>query len=256
MGGLLYKDFVTVCRIKKVNLLFMLAVSTLLFMMLRIVFPGNAGIMLENEAGEAVSLADTVFVMVFALFILTGMGIINSLSEKIIGVDEKNKIKVYLSVMPIQRETYIASKYLFIGIACYIILAIEYVWGTVCTGFCNPGAMFDLCQLMTSFLLVFILAVIFVASIELPMFLLLGREKAMYIKVAFLLAIAFIVIGYVLFGDLDRINTYVNISHIIEWAKMHRSGITVFQSMFPAIILGLYYLSYRLTCRLSYRMQM
>ena len=116
MGGLLYKDFVYACRIKKVNLIWILAVSTVLFISFRILFPGNAGgeaLMGAHGAGGKISLSDLVFVCIFATYILAGMSFINCFTVKIIEADEKNKIREYLSVMPFRKNTYVASKYIF-----------------------------------------------------------------------------------------------------------------------------------------------
>lgn len=64
MGGLLYKDFVSVNRINKAKLTWILAVLTVLYIGLRIAFPGTAdrnAFLVESEDGQIVNLVDTFF---------------------------------------------------------------------------------------------------------------------------------------------------------------------------------------------------
>ena len=253
MGGLLYKDFVSVCRIKKINLLWIVSAMTFLFGLLRMMFPGNTTVLMgPNETGELVSFADTAFLFLLAFFVINGMSFINGCTGQIIDDDEKNKIRDYLTVMPLRKETYIASKYIFIGIACYVFLSITYLWGIVFMAYCEPGDMFDFGQVLVSAIPTFAYAVLLCACIELPLFILLGKDKAAYIKVAILLSFSFVVIGYLLFGNLSWIGE-VDIVSITGWINKHQTEVIVFQSIFPVIVLGLYYLSYRITCGLAIR---
>ena len=256
MGGLLYKDFVNICRIKKVNLIWILAVITFLFVLLRMAFPGCAGGETRwgvSAAGEEMNVIDMVFVSFFALFLLAGLSFINSCTVKIIDGDDKNKIREYLSVMPLSRNAYVASKYLFIGIACYVFLSLASVWGIVCLAYCEPGGVYDLCQILMSFVITFLSFTLFLAAIELPLFILYGKEKAVYSKVAFLLMLSFVVIGYILFGNLNWISETLDVDHLIHWVNRHQAGITIFQSLSPVITIGIYYLSYKITCMLTAR---
>ena len=55
MGGLLYKDFVAVNRIGKVKVTWFFTILTLVFIVLRVAFPGTSNdvdFLVTNEAGD------------------------------------------------------------------------------------------------------------------------------------------------------------------------------------------------------------
>lgn len=246
MRGLLYKDFITTCRIKRINLLWILAMATFLFVTLRIVFPGTA----DNQFNMVNSIADIIFVMILAIFIIACMSFINSFTTKIIENDEKNKIMAYMKVMPFSNDTYIASNYIYLGLVCLASCTLEYIWAKICTAYCLKGMMLELSKTLDSFIIVFACFSIFIAAIELPMFLLWGKEKAMLIKVAILMFIAFVLTGFVLFGDLDRIGDGLDLMNILNWVSTHKEMIKLLKMAAFIVTLVLYYFSYKVTCKL------
>ena len=113
MGGLLYKDFISVNKIGKIKLTWLMAALTIIYIVLRMVFPGTADIpelMIKYGQGEMVNFLDIFFVSFLALWIITGLGIINGFIGKIVDGDDKNKIRGYISSMPLSKSTYVASK--------------------------------------------------------------------------------------------------------------------------------------------------
>ena len=60
----------------------------------------------------------------------------------------------------------------------------------------------------------------------------------------------FLVVGYVLFGDLDVLKN-VDIAAFVNWAETHLFTILVLNVTQPLMVLAFYYLSYRLTCRIN-----
>ena len=254
MGGLLYKDFVSVNKIGKIKLTWLMAALTIIYIVLRIVFPGTKeiqGFLALNEQGETVNILDTFFVIFFALWIIAGLGIINGFIGKIVDGDDKNEIRGYLSAMPFSKNTYVASKFIFIGIAGYVFLSVNCIWGVSCMAFCMEGYALGMAKMIMGFIMPLMSLIFLSAAIELPLFLLLGKEKAQTIKVGIWLVIAFIAIGYIMFGDFTWLIGHINIGAIMSWVDMHQTEVTLLQAFSPVIILVLYYVSYRATCHFA-----
>lgn len=253
MGGLLYKDFVSRNKIGKVKITWVIFGVTLLFIILRVVFPGTKeleGFMATNEQGEIINQVDVFFYMFYGLWLIFSLSMISV--SKIMGYDEKNKIKEYLSVMPIGKNTYVASKYVFVGIAAYVMMTVDYFWGISCAAFCRAGTNQNVVNMVNSFVVSFICIPLFLAAIEFPLYFSLGKEKAKRVMVVFWTVIAFIVVGFLMFGDLKLIENW-DIGVFMAFVEKHKTGILIFQNMWPVIILILYYLSYRFSCYLYHK---
>lgn len=254
MGGLLYKDFVSVNRIKKVKLTWILTALTALFIVLRMAFPGTSDIeyfLAENENGEIVNILDTFFFIAMGLFIVGTLGLINGWTAKITEADDKNKIREYICALPLEKNAYIASKYLFIAISTYVFISVSYIWNIACLAFCRKGMMTDMVQLVGGFIVVFACIALLLAAIELPLFILFGKEKAMLIKAAFLMLIAFAFLGFLLFSDLAWFGEHFDITVFVKWYETYKIETAVTILLSPVLILTLYYGSYRLTCHFA-----
>lgn len=253
MAGLLYKDFVITCRMKKTNLVWLIIIATILFGALRIFtsdLVSDPDFLLLDENGKgAGSLIDLTFLMFTTAFMTMCMSWINLFVTKITESDDKNKIKGYLQVMPIGKYDYIASKYIFIGIVCYVLLSFEMVWTMFCIEYGMEGILAELATMLQSLVLSLTCVSLFIAAIELPLFLYWGKEKATLVKVSIGMGIAFVVIGYVLFGDLSIFEN-MDLFHIMDWVKAHETEITVVNVISPILVIALYYLSYRISCKL------
>ncbi len=251
MGGLLYKDFVSVNKIGKLRLTWGITAASMIYILLRIVFPGSAAsadFMAVNEQGQEVNLLDMFFIIFFGLLVVTFVLLINGFTQKIVDGDEKNKIRGYLNAMPIGKNTYVASKYIFIGVSAYVFLSVAYIWGIACTAFCSGEYELELINKLTGFLLPIMGITILAAAIELPLFLLLGKEKAQLIKIGIWTVIALIAIGFVMFGNLTKMEKHFNIDAFVAYINHHPMQVMIFQSMVPVILLLIYYLSYCITC--------
>lgn len=254
MGGLLYKDFVSINQINKVKLTWLLTGLTILFIGLRIAFPGTADIeafLAENVDGEIVNVIDSFFFMTLGLFIVGTLLLMNGWTAKLVEMDEKNKIRDYISALPLEKNAYIASKYIFMAVSTYIFMSIYYIWSISCLAFCREGIMTDIVGIMGSMIPVFASFILLLAAIELPLFILLGKEKAMLIKVVFFMLIAFAIIGFVLFGDLVWFEEHIDIMAFAKWYKAHLIEGTLAVMMSPALVLAFYYGSYRVTCHFA-----
>lgn len=250
MGGLLYKDFVSVDRVYKLHLTWIVIIYMMVFIVLRIMFPGTKELqefIVVNDDGSVINLLDVFFVLTYGAFIFASITFVTI--GNIMSNDEKKNIKDYFESMPVSKNTYVASKYVFLGIVAYVFMSIDYILGTTCAAFCREGLIQDIAVMMNSFVLNVVLIMIFLAAIEIPLYLSNGKEIAMRIMVVFWTVIALVVIGFLMFGDLTVVSGWNAIS-FMEYVENHKSGVLIFQAAEPAIILGLYLVSYLISCRL------
>ena len=242
MGGLLYKDFT---EIKGKGILILLAVLSLAFAVFRVVFAGTNEIlelMVTDSMRRTVNLADIFLTSALGFFLIYLNYLINYTVKRICAADEKSKVRGYIFAGPLTKETYIASKYVFIGIMTYIFFSLYEIWSVLLEG--NLGE--DFYSLFNSIAVVFFSFSLLIAAIELLTFLLWGVGRATMIKIAFIMFIGILVIGYVLFGNLDVFEK-LDIEWIISWANAHAFELMLANILSPAITLILYYISYRIT---------
>lgn len=251
MGGLLYKDFISVSGKKLVR---MMMILTVLYSCLRIVFDGpgaNAAFVSENESGQTVNLLDSFFVIGLGIFMTGVLGLMNGWAAKLVESDRKNKLKGYICSLPIEKNTYVASKYIFIAVAAYILMSLAFVWCIVCGAFCAEGYFAEMVSVIGSFIPSFMCLGLFSAAVELPMFLLMGKQKAMLVKIAMLMLIAFVCIGFLFFGDLNWFHENFDIAVFMKWCEAHTLLVSLTQMLVPVVTLALYYFSYRAACHFA-----
>lgn len=254
MGGLLYKDFVSVNRINKAKLTWILAALTVLYIGLRIAFPGTAdrnAFLVESEDGQIVNLVDTFFLTALGLFLVGTSALMNGWAARLVESDDKNKIRAYISALPLDKNAYIASKYIFMAISAYVFMSVAYIWYIACLAFCREGTIADVTQMVGGTIPVFAGFTLLLAAIELPLFILFGKEKAMLIKVALIMSVAFAVIGFLLFGDLAWLARHFDMAAWAQWCEKHRMELLAVTMLSPVFVLALYYGSYRLTCHFA-----
>ncbi|MCQ2534931.1 MAG: ABC-2 transporter permease, partial [Clostridia bacterium] len=246
----LYKDFVSVNRIGRIKLTWFMAGLTLIFIILRILAPGSlAGdeLYAVTNTVESVNLIDITFAIFISILLIGCFCLINSFVGKMVDGDDKNSTRVYLASMPITKRTYIASKYVFVGVAAYVFMSICLIWSIAALAFAEEGYA----QLVISFLELFIAPsfsiALLIAAFELPLFIILGKVRATNIKVGILLCLAIVVVGYFLFGDLSLLEKYFNIDVFVRFVSNHMDFVVMLQSMMPIIALVLFYVSYRIT---------
>lgn len=247
MGGLLYKDFISLNRLGKLKATWVIAIVTIVYIILRIIFPGSTGEQVpvyNSVRGETVaSLNDIIFEVGYAYFIIISVFFV--LPERILGIDDKHKIKEYFATMPFKKNTYIASKYVFNAIAIYVIVSVDSIWGISCAAFCQEGLVLDSVSLINSSLISIVCIMLFLAALEIPLFVGLGKEKAKRVIVVFCTMVAIFVIGFLMFGDLPIIEN-LDVAVLIDFINDHKTEVILLQSIGPVVVLVLYYLSYRL----------
>ncbi len=256
MTGLLYKDFVS---IKGKYVILLLLGLTVLFLVIRFLFPGNVETevmgMVENEAGEFVNLtmgelADSLLVLIPLFLIACNLCLPSMWTIRICRNDEKNKTRQFIRVLPCESNAYIASKYIFIGIAIYVLFSLEHIWIIIFNSQAGLDSSIELMNAFSSCLPAFSGACLLLAAVELPFFITLGEKKGKVIKTAMLELLAFLVAAYMFFGNIKIFQNW-DITALLNWCKKYSLFITVISMITPAITLLLYYLSYQLTCRLN-----
>ena len=250
MGGLLYKDFVSVNNLKKIKLTWIIGLYMVVFTVFRIIFPGTnitPDLAIESKLGQE-NLIDLLMLTLYACFVILCFYHINSLTGRLLKSDNKNKIKGYIATMPFEKTTYVASKYVFIGIFCYAYISLSAILGLVCVAFCKEGYIINITNMLLSMIVILFSIVIFIAAIEIPFYMLFPEEIAKLIIVSFLTIIVFVALGYFMFGDLSAFGETFNLEKIMAWTSTHQNEIAVAQALAPAIVLLIYYLSYRITC--------
>ena len=248
MAGLLYKDFVSVGG-EKIVMLF--SCLTILYIALRLIFPGttDAGMfLLSNEDGEMIHMMDAFFMVACGLFLVAECSILNGWIGKIVEGDDKNKIRGYLRALPLGKNDYIASKYVFIGISVYVFLSLSICWNLTANAFCRDGIIADAFTMLYSLLPVIACVILLSAAVEFPLFLTVGKSKALLIKTSIWLTLAYVVVGFLFFADLGWVFAHLNIARIMDWFRNNQFFVALMNILFPVISLLLYYLSYRITC--------
>ena len=250
MGGLLYKDFLSV-KGKKISVIIL--ALTLFFLALRLALPGtDVGNMVFNSTNQpSGEMTFDFFLWVFPfLFAFCSLGLPSIWTKALIANDNKNKIKSFIKALPFGKKTYIASKYIFIAAAVYVLMSVSLLWCEIYN--CNAGenTMTDLVESLMSFLIVFACASIIIAAIELPFFITLGSKKAQMIKTAIMEILFLLLIAGLFFGDLEKIEN-IDLLRFMEWYKKHSFTVNLWAVVSPVVSSVLYYLSYKLTCALN-----
>ena len=239
MAGLLYKDFTA---IKGRRFLAFTIAVTLVFIILRVSFPGSAYLedfMAMDENGNEVNIIDSFFLMFIVFNIILSADWINKLVSRIVVNDEKNKIRNYLFSMPVGRKTYIISKYVCVLAATAFMFLIFLLWFVLFKAYMGDAVNGDFVKLAERFLPSFMAIGLLLASFELPMYLFWGRGKTMIIKISFLMLCGFFVVGFVLFGDLSFFER-IDIEKVLIWVAVHSRGIKLFTRLFPAGVLVIF----------------
>lgn len=281
MAGLLYKDFV---GIRGRRIIFILMGCTFVFCVLRFLFPGNveAGIsgvakvgmdtamsldsaesmaaitsfgMVENEAGELVEitvgeLRDSLLVMLPMLFIVVSLSLLPTWIAAICRHDEINRTKQYTAALPLAENAYIASKYLFIGIAVYLLFSLNSIWIIIFQSVAGETNSAECLRTVSQFLMSFYGFMLVLASIELPFFITLGVKKGMLVKTALIEGAAFLGVAYLFFGNLEILKNF-NIYMVVNWCERHLIAVVLISILSPIAEITIFWLSYRITCRIN-----
>lgn len=238
MAGLLYKDFV---GIKGKIIVMILGLATIFFLVVRIIFPGGTDVVSDGEAN------DIILMLCVLMLIFVGFFMISSWTVAICRNDEKCKARQFVNALPLAKNSYIASKYIFIAIAVYVIFSLEQIWTIIFSGMAGENGIASLATTAGMFLTSISSASMLLAAIELPFYFTFGVKKGSAIKVAILCILFFVVAYYMMFGDLSIIENW-DIYVLVEWTENHMTFMSFLSVISPIVVLAIYWISYRLTC--------
>lgn len=257
MAGLLYKDFI---GIKGKRVLWILLGLTAVFAILRFLFPGDLDMpmawgQIESADGELRELVagefyDSFLAMVPLLFIVIGLMLPSMWTQIICRHDEKHKTRQFTGTLPLEKNAYIASKYIFIGITVYILFSLELVWIIIFRSRAGSGESSELITMVSQLLMGFCGASLMIAAIELPFFITLGVKKGNLIKAGVLEGLAFFIILYLYFGNLKVFENF-DIFVFINWCNEHVVLVSVVSAVSPVVEIFLFWVSYRITCKIN-----
>ena len=109
MGGLLYKDFVSV---RGKRFVCFLCIFALIFILIRVMFPGDRFLddfMAIAEDGSRINLIDIILDMFAWIFIFMNMLFINRWTMEICGSDENNKLRSFFAAMPYEKKMIVVT---------------------------------------------------------------------------------------------------------------------------------------------------
>ena len=246
----MYKDFVAI-KGKRICIILLSFIA--LLCILRVIFPGSMaeglGMITENDQGIKVNTLDLLFVMPYICIIFSIVCFIDIWCSRLSEADEScSRIRNYVSSLPVTANSYVASKYVFITIATYVLISLLSITGIVLAAFAEEGFVLDIIRMFELMVLPVTSLLILIASIELPLYILIGREKGNLVKVAIALLLVFVLIGFMLFADMSWLSEKGTFFvKFFNWYMKNQTEIALASYLSPVIDLILFYLSYRIT---------
>ena len=250
MGGLMYKDFVAI-KGKRICIILLSAIAILCI--LRMIFPGSLAegleMISENDQGIRINTLDLMFVMPYICIIFSIVCFIDMWCARLSEADEScSRIKNYVYSLPVSANSYVAAKYVFITIATYVLISLLSITGIVLAAFAEEGYVLDILRMFEVMVLPVTSLLILVASIELPLYILIGREKGNLVKVAISLLLVFVLIGFMLFADMSWLSEREEFfNKFFNWFMKYKTEVTMVSYLTPIADLIILFISYRIT---------
>ncbi len=236
MVGLLYKDFIAV-RGKMYAICSGVALVLIFFLRMTI----------QDEQNEYVLILLAMVIVLAVLMLMTTL-----LEKDLMQVEGSRRQKEYYLSLPISKNQYVASKYIF-------LLLLRYFITTFCVLLCNIvsiNCQTDFCMQVigrfSSYLPIITDIIMLLYVIELPVFIGFGYKKGDMLKQAIVILLAYIILIYLMLGDLSIFSNFSS-QKVFDFLATHVDVMTVIQVLSPMITLILYYLSYKVACILYRR---
>lgn len=236
MAGLLYKDFVAVKgKIYVAGGVLLLGITMLLRFFV-------------NLEGKDMLL----FILLATSSMFAFLFLVVKLEIGVIAVDSGQKQRQYFLSSPITMRQYVASKYVFLLLAFYVVIMITSLMGFVCLIDCADREVENYLNSFLALLHVIASLMLLLVAIELPFFLGFGVKHGTRLKTGLLMLVFFGGIAYLLFGDLTILERFSPI-HLFQFLEKRPELLLALQVFLPYLAIGLYYLSYRIACILFAR---
>lgn len=166
--------------------------------------------------------------------------------------DEGRKQKQYFLSLPVSRRQYVASKYIFIAIAFYIIQSVATFEFVVCQVNMQSEEMKANMRSVQMLVPSFIAICMIICALELPFFVAMGVKKGMVAKEEIIFVAFFLAVAYVMFGDLSIIEE-ASVMSLIEYFTNHPEIMLGVQVVTPLVSVTLFYVSYLISARIFER---
>ena len=244
MFGLFYKD---ISVMKKEFML--MGVAILFFSIPR--FLPFLDMMEDANTGTDIHTEILIQIIIPFIVSLCVFGVISSVQSSIFAHDEKKLWNYYMISTPLGGNAQVLSKY-------YLTFALSftgYLWGIVCDTVSTllTGIYVDTSVFYMSFFFIQIV----LRALELPFIIGFGEKHGRTYKTVLLTAIIFILIIYGLFGKLPESFSLETCFHGIYTFLQNKSNLSATMlgtiSLFPYISILLYYVSYKISCKLYLR---
>ena len=247
MAGLLYKDFISI-KGKQLTITYMVIFAVIIIMrlLLPLVF---LQIENDNDIEMADMLADGLYWSAGMLLFFMIFGTVTSGWPAKLVEDDKTRGKVidYYSSLPVKKNQYIASHYIFIGIMAYAVFSFTIIWYIVGSSLSKAEMFASLWSVTFPLVLSYVLFGIVCAAIDLGSFISLGTSKGKVVKIAMFMLLGTAVLWFVFFGDVESIKN-MDMKMFVNWMVAHQFELSLVEVIGPFVALAVYYLSYRISC--------
>ena len=163
--------------------------------------------------------------------------------------DEGRKQKQYFLSLPVSRRQYVASKYIFLAIAFYIIQSVATFEFLMCQVNMKSEEMTAKLSTFQMLVPIFIAICMLICALELPFFVGMGVKKGMVAKEGVIFIVLFLGVAYIMFGDLSIIEE-ASVMSLIDYFMKHPEISLTVQVLSPIVSILLYYVSYLISARL------
>ncbi len=248
MLGLLYKDIVILKKDLLILVFGILGASMPLFLPW-----GNLFEKSDIDTAMINEYTMTFVIMPFITYLFV-FQLISMVQGNIFAHDERKVWNSYIVSSPVGRNSQVLSKY-------YMILALSFVgfvWGMVCDAITSVISGTNGSAMMIYAVLFF--GQVLMRAFELPFLIKFGQKHGRTYKLLISAVIAFLAIVYLLFGKLPE---NMSVEALVDWVlRLSMNQETMSMAMLgtvavcPYLIMLLYYLSYKLSCRLYQKGEM
>lgn len=242
MFGLLYKDFIVMKKDLLLCLAGVLGFSVALFVPWGAMLEAN-GIATEILNTEAMTYAIAPLFSYLCIFF-----VVSTVQSGIFAHDEKRVWSAYITASPAGSDGQVLSKYYMTLLLSFAVI----VWGSICDCICTyiSGIQGSAAGIYITFFFV----QIFLRAFEMPFIFCFGEKHGRTVKILLISVIVFAGIVYVLFGKLPE-NTSLDrfFDFLIRFSKNEAivsNTMLTMAALFPYMALGLYYVSYKISCKL------
>lgn len=160
--------------------------------------------------------------------------------------DQGRKQKQYFLSLPVSRRQYVKSKYIFLAIAFYIVQAVGSFEFIVCQVNMESEKMAANITSSQLLVLVFISVCLIVCAFELPFLIGMGVRKGRAAKEVLFFAFFFLVVTYIMFGDLSIFDT-AGLVELVEYLTSHPEISVAVQVIMPVAGILSFCVSYRVS---------